>query len=369
VRGLGSKIGAEAAIAPDYKLLKTKGMSLPGNAELKAGVVANAGGFGFYRTAYPAAVAGSIAGKLDALNPAERLCFLSDHAALATAGKIPVEQYLNVLKSYRHETNFAVWNCIIDCFRKLDRFVQADSRAAFSKLINNVLKEEYERLGWESKPDESAPVRLVRGEVIRTLGTLGANSEVIAKARQILADYVNDANSANPDVLDAVTEVVAFNGNQKDFETIKSLWKKAGNPELEHRNLFALAAFRDKSVLQKALPLTLSKEVRSQDAPKLLYRFFESNDSKLDAWKFMKEHWPQIKKAYAPHMLSRLAEAPQDLCTQENYLDAKAFFTVNKIPDGTSDIARMLEKLKINVQFNQHSGKALNSWLTKNAEN
>lgn len=373
VRDLSAKLepdaNGRAEVKPDYSLVKERSASLKAPSAASEGLFANAGGWGFYRSEYAAALSGKISTKLSSLNAAERLCFLSDHAALATASKIPVTQYLTVLKAYRGETDAAVWNCMVDCFQHLDRFVAPSERNDFAKFVRHVLKEEYERLGWDSKADESAPTRLVRAQIISTLGTLGADPDVIARARKIFAEYVKDPNSANPDLLDAITNVVAYNGGKSDFDTIKSLWKKAANPEIEHRNLFALAGFRDKSMLEQGLALTLSNEVRSQDAPKMLAGFFDTTDAKQAAWQFMKSHWPQIKRRYAAHMLPRLSEAPQSLVTQKEYLEVNSFFASNKVKGGESDVSRMLEKLQINVLFGQRSGKALNSWLKENASN
>jgi len=350
-------------VKPEYTLVKGKSQTIKSAAAKSKALVANAGGYGFYRTEYTVEMSKILASKLSSMVPAGRLCFLSDHAALATAGKIPVGQYLDVLKMYSSETDLSVWNCIIDSLTKLDRFVDSAERADYAKFVRHMLKDEYERLGWEAKADEEAPVRLLRAQIIDTLGTLGADQDVIAKARKIFADYVSDPQSASPDVLDAVTDVVAYNGGKADFETIKTLWHKATTPEVEHRNLFALGGFRDTTVVAEALPITLSKDVRSQDAPKLLSHFYDVTDAKSAAWKFMKAHWPEIRKQYAEHMLARLSEGPQSLISEAEYNDVKAFFAANKVPEGSSNVARMLEKLRINVQVKQHSGKVINAWL------
>ncbi|MBX9724934.1 MAG: M1 family metallopeptidase [Candidatus Obscuribacterales bacterium] len=327
------------------------------------GIYANAGGNGFFRTAYPGAASNKIASNLSYLSPAERLCFLSDSAALSLAGKIPVEQYLEVLRSYKSETDYAVWDAIVDSIRVLNRFVEAKSKPAFAKLVRSLLQDEYKRLSWEAKPDEAATVGLTRGRIIDSLGTFGEDEEVISRARKVFAEYLKDPKSASPDILDAVSNVIAYNGGKADFETFKAQWKKAGTPELEHRNLFALAGFRDKTLVDEALALTVSKDVRSQDAPKLLAQIFENDDAKVAAWKFMSTHWAQLKKLYAPQMLARLSEAPASLSSADQYQEVKSFFATNKTPESASHVARMLERLKINSEFKKRSAAALNAWL------
>ncbi len=354
------------AFEPKYELQSNKTMSVPAKSGL---LFANGAGYGFYRTQYEGGLDQKLKDKLNSMLPTERLCFLGDHAALCFSGKIPVAQFLDVLKLYKGETNFAVWECILDSFKKLDRFVDPASRPAFSRLVRYVLNDEYKRLGWQTTLTEPEPARIVRGNLISVLGTIGEDGPVIEESRKVFAQYAANPDAPNPDVLDAVVHVIAYNGGYKDFELMKQLWKKADNPEREHRDLFALAAFRKPELVTAALNLTLSTEVRKQDASKLLAEFFEDNSAKVAAWNFMKTRWPQIKQTFAPHMLARLSEAPQSLTSENNYQEVKAFFVANKVPDGAASISRMEEKLKINVQFKQKSGKDLNLWLNENVKN
>ncbi len=349
-------------IVPKYNLLDSKNSSLKA---AESNTFINAGGLGFYRTKYSADLDQKLKNQIVMMNSIERLSFLSDHAALCLAGKLPVGQLMEVLKAYKSETNFVVWDCIIDSLRKLDRYITAEGRPGFAKFVRFLLSDEYKRLGWESHSGEPEPLKLVRGNVISMLGTIGEDTEVIEKSRKVFNDYAKDPASTNPDVLDAAVHVVAYNGTQKDFDELKQLWKKADNPEREHRNLFALASFRKPELTKSALELTLSKEVRIQDAPKLLAEFFDDSTTKLAAWSFMRSHWQQIKKTFAPSMLARLSDAPSSLATSENLKEANAFFSSNKIPDGTANINRMLEKVKINSQFADRSAKELNTWAKK----
>lgn len=347
-----------------FELVSAKAASL---VESKAPGFANGGGTGFYRCMYDAELNDELKDSLKNMAPAERLCFLGDHQALAFAGRIPVGQYLDLLKAYKSETNFAVWDYILDGLKKLDRFVEPASRPAFAKFVRYVLTDEYKRLGWQSQSGEPEPHGLLRGNVIAVLGTLGEDPEVIAKARDIFAEYEKNPSAPNQDVLDAVCRIVAYNGNQRDFDHMRLLWKKADSPEREHRNLYALAYFRQPELIKSALNLSIGKELRKQDAPKFLYELFDDNTAKVAAWGFMRTHWPQIKQAYAPHMLAKLAEAPASLTSETAYKQLSSFFAINKIPEAAAGTSRMLEKVRINVQFQKTSAKSLNAWLKQTA--
>lgn len=351
-------------IVPDYQLSSSKRATL--NAKPEA-VYANAGGFGFYRTLYDDKLDQQIASNLRLLSPVERLCFLNDHLSLAIAGKMPVQRLLEVMRAYNNETEYAVWETLIAALKQINRIVEPNTRPAFSNYIKSIVQNEYHKLGWASTDkNEAAPTRLLRGQIIGLLGTIGQDKEVISKAREKFAQYLNGKGDVDSDLLDGITDVVAYNGSAKDLSSFKSLWKKAASPEVEQRALYAMAKFRQPELVQSGLSMTVGKEVRAQDAPKLLAEFFNENDAKLLAWGFLKTHWTQIQQLYAPHMLSKLAESPATLNDEKDYSDVKAFFETHKVPEGASSVSRMLEKLKINVQFKQRSGKELNKWLQEN---
>lgn len=369
----GRKNSSEA-VKSFYELLSHAGAAIAlstGNnnsdKSKPACVSANASGNGFYRIDYPAAISKLLAKKyLGSMTDGERLCFLSDHAALAIAGRIPVQNYLDLLKDYKSETNYAVLGALIDYMQQIHRFVDPAVEQSFAKMVRFVLNDEYKLLGWEPKVDEPVPARLARARVFEALGTFGQDADVIGKARKQFADYLQNPASANPELLDAITHVVAYNGTNKDFEAMKKLWQTAKTPEQEHRNLYALALFRNEALVRATLELMLSKEVRSQDAPKIIGELFANDAANTATWNFVKSHWAQIKKQFAPHMLAKLSEGPASLTSPAVYADVKAFFSVNKVSGGASSIARMLEKLRINVQFNQRCGKELNAWLKAN---
>ncbi len=352
-------------ITPQYELSSSRIASLNTRPDT---IFANGGGFGFYRTLYDdERLNNRIVANLHLMSPVERLCFLSDHAALATSGKIPVARLLKVMQSYKNESEFAVWETIFSTLKYIDRFVEPNTRPSFSNYIKALLQNEYKKLGWASTDQaEAAPSRLLRGHIISVLGTIGQDREVINKSREKFAQYLKAADSVDSNLLDAISEVVAYNGSAKDLASFIELRKTASTPEVEQRALYALARFRQSDLVQQCLKMTVSKDIRAQDAPKVLAEFFNENEAKLLAWNFLKTNWSKIQELYAPHMLAKLAESPASLTDGKDYLDVKTFFEIHKIPDGATSVSRMLEKLKINVQFKQRSAKELNKWLQEN---
>ncbi|MBY0358838.1 MAG: M1 family metallopeptidase [Candidatus Obscuribacterales bacterium] len=327
-------------------------------------LTANSGGYGYYRVAYPEPVLRSIAPQVETkLNGAERLGLLSDQYALAVAGKIKVQDYLNLLSAFKKDSDVVVWETLLRQLSFLDRFVSKAERPQFEAFVRFLLADIHNKLGWEASADERPMLKIIRGQVIGTLGTVGQDKKIIAEARKKFAQYVKKANSVNPDLVDAITSIVAYNGSVADFETIKTLWKKAGNPEVEKRNLFALSVFREPALIERCLNMTLDKEVRTQDQPHLLRSLLHNEEAKFRAWEFMQKNWLTINKLYSTQMVAGLSAGPDTFISEEKYKEIKAFFATHKVEAGESDIARMLERLQINVRFAKGAALDLNKWL------
>ena len=327
------------------------------------GFVANSGGYGFYRTIYPAANQKKILANLNLLSAGERLGLVGDQYSLAVAGAIPVESYLETLRAFKHEQDAGVWEIIVTQLGYVDLFVDKPNKSAYASFVRELLNEEYQKLGWEQKANEPASMRLVRASIIGMLGTVGEDKEVIEKARRLFADYLKNPESVAADLLDPVTTIVAYNGGAKEFDEMKTLFKSAPTPEVELRNLHALTAFRQPALMANVYKMILTKEIRTQDSPKILSSFFSNPEARHSTWTFIKTHYADLKKIYSQQVLGRLSALPSSFKTQEMYNDVQSFFAAHRIPEGETDKNRMLEKLRIAVRFNQKSGQALNKWL------
>lgn len=324
---------------------------------------ANAGGFGFYRTKYPSDVHKQIQNNLNLLSAGERLAFLGDQYSLAIAGNIPVESYLDSLNLFREEQDLGVWETMLREIGFLDLFVDKSSKPAFASFVRNLLKNEYERLGWEEKAGESSSARIIRGSIIGMMGTIGEDKEAITRARKMFGEYLKNPDSVPADLIGPVTSIVSYNGSRKEFNEMKALFKKPATPEIEQRNLFALSNFREPALIEELHKMILSKEVRTQDSQHLLGALFANTETKLNTWNFLKSHYGDLKKLYSQQVLGRLAAYPGSFITQGIYNDVQAFFASHPVPEGETDKNRMLEKMRIAVKFNVRSGKALNQWL------
>ena len=101
-----------------------------------------------------------------------------------------------------------------------------------------------ERLGWEAQPGETELERQLRGDLLRTVGTLGDDPATQERARALYARYREDESAVDPNVLPALIAIVAAAGGETEYDEFLQRFKAARSPQEEQRYLYALAAFR-----------------------------------------------------------------------------------------------------------------------------
>jgi puromycin-sensitive aminopeptidase len=299
------------------------------------------------------------------LSPAERLCLLSDEWALAMAGHIPVSQYLDLTSYYRADSDPSVVETLVGQLNYLHAMVDDPERPAMETCIRDRLSPAFNRLGWRAQPGEPDLTRILRGRVIEALGTTGQDEQVIARARGLFARYLKEPDSVDPNLLDAITEIVAYNGDSSDYDIIRQCWLEAETPEVEERNLLALGAFRRPALIRKSLALTLSHELRAQDAPHLLKTILGNRDGRRLAWKFIKDHWGEIVDRFPMNMVPRVVSAAGSLNSPQEEADLRAFFRSHPVTAGQRAVARTIERVSINARFKQRAVQDLSNWLSK----
>ena len=148
-------------------------------------VVANEGGHGFYRVRYgPDLLTALLRAPTEKMTAVERFNLLNDTWAATLAGMLPVTDFLNLTAHLKGETDRHAWVPLLASFGFLARVVPRDLRPHLERLVRNRLGDVAARLGWSSGEAEDDLVRELRGEILRTMGTLGNDPDVQREARR-----------------------------------------------------------------------------------------------------------------------------------------------------------------------------------------
>ena len=341
-------------------------LELPGRPEW---VVVNEGGHGFYRVGYAPQLLGRLTdAPSDVLTPVERFNLINDAWALTLAGLTPAAEYLDLTARFKEEGDRNVWAALLASFAYLNRIIEPGDRARMEALVRDRMGAAGARLGFAPAPGEDELVRQLRGEFLRTIGTLGNDAVVQARARVLYAAYRQDPFSVDPDVLAALIAVLAHGGGEAEYAEFLGKFKTAQTPQEEQRYLSSLAGFRDAGLLRQTLQLAVNGEVRTQDAPYLVRSLLMNVHARDLAWQFVKDNWETMERQYPLGGLRRMCEGITALVTPALEQDVREFFASRKISLGGKTQEQHLEQLRIAVTFRAREARSLATYLARFGE-
>lgn len=311
---------------------------------------------GYYRVNYPENWLRSITSKgLDQLSVSERITLLADQWSLTFAGLSPLSNYLQLFAEYDNQSEPQLIEARIEALDSLYGMLDASSLPAFERYARARLSSTGDKLGWSPKPHESDLVRSARGDVILALGTIGQDAPTIAEARKQFSVFLSDPKKVDPDLLNSIFKIVAFNGDEKTYQKIESLWRTAKTPEERVRCIMALPYFRKPELIDRTLKFSLGNEIRLQDAPRLMSMVLSTPHGKQPGFKFLKENFATIKKRFptpsVPHVVSSL----ESLCTTSEEKELNSFVASTPIPAGRKRIQQAMERVHNRVAFRERS--------------
>ena len=320
-------------------------------------IYVNTEGTGFYRARYaPDLRAALVTHAQTDLSAIERYGLVDDIWASVLAGDLEAHDFLDVAEAFREETDLSVWQRIIAGLTALDRIVDGDGRAALHTRVRGLISPAYEELGPEPRPEDSDRDRALRGVLFEALGVLGGNIDVQSRAHVIL-----DIGALEPDpaLVAASVNIVAATGTSADFDEFIRRMKNAPTPQEELRYLGALADFPDPDLIARLVRMTLTDEVRSQNAPLLLRRALSNRDAGEIAWFFVSSEWEAITTRLPSNSIARFLEGIRGLSKSGTAAEVMAFFETHEVPQGDKILAQHLERLEVNVALRQRESERL----------
>lgn len=324
-------------------------------------LMVNATGNGYFRTNYkPGQLALLHEQNLpELLTVSERVSLLSDLFATSVAGLLPIDLYLQSLEKFARDQDPYVLGLVISQISELEQLLEPSSKSGYQAFVVKCLKTQLDRLGYERKPGDDDLTAELRSRLIKTLGTIGNDKQVIAFCRDKFEAYLADDKSLDGDLLSPIVQVMAYNGDSDEFVRIEEAWRNSTTPEARSRNLFALAAFRDKECVEKALNLCFNKEVKAQDVPHLLARLIGSSDSQAAAFKFLGEHWQEIYDKVGERKMPDIVEACRNFNKPGQLETLKAFIAAHPMPSGRRSAAKTIEFATIGTNFKAKQSSSL----------
>ena len=116
---------------------------------------------GFYRTYYSPEMITRLLPVIQSLSPVDRLGIENDLFALSVAGVSRTVDFLNILSSFKNETNYTVWSDIDSNISSLGVIIQnTNYYKSFQDFVIWLYKPVLEKLGWDPRADDGKCIRV-----------------------------------------------------------------------------------------------------------------------------------------------------------------------------------------------------------------
>ncbi len=362
------KQGGETGKSQSKCVLLTKkqdNFALPGCGSW---LMANAGAQGYYRTGYSSDAIRAIGQDIEKkLTPAERIVLLNDSWSSIRVGEQPIGDYLALAESLQSDRTRAVVEEVTEQLEYIsDHFVTDSDREGYEQWVRRLLTPMAQELGWTPKPGESDETKTLRCRVMHTLGYAGRDLEVLAEARKLTEQALDNPAALDHTIAFTTFSLAAQNGDAVLYDKVMDHLQKKGASLEEYYLYFQTSArFSDPKLLQRTLEYALTPAVRSQDTLGLISVVMENPAGTKVAWDFVRGHWPEIEKVGGGFTSGEVVAATSVFCDAGMRDEAQEFFATHKVPTAERTLKQSVERMNYCVDLKSRQTPQLSSWLER----
>jgi puromycin-sensitive aminopeptidase len=307
-------------------------------------VVVNAGGHGYLRVGYDDALRSRVLGELDTLTVIDRYNLVDDAWNEVVAGRLAAADFLTFVEGFAGCRDLPVWQSIAIGLRGTGRLLTGDAYEAFRARVATLVRPVIADLGWDAVEGEADLRAKLRGLLVGTLAVLGNDTDAQARCRAIL-----DGASTDPELVAAATNAVAANGTDADYDDFLSKFRTATTPQDQLRYLYSLAEFPEADQIARTVELAFSGEVRSQNAPFVLYRCIANRHHGVTSWQTLRQRWDEANERFPNNTIVRMIDSVKLLTAPDVVADVQSFFSEHPIPQAKKGLDQMLERQRVNA--------------------
>ena len=326
---------------------------------------ANAEGKGYYRTKYPTDTYAKIVANVETgLTPEERILLLGDEWAQVRANKARVGDYLNLAAAVKEDSSGTVIETALGSVAAIYSRIaaSAEERDAISAWVRQTFKPSLERLG-PPAPDDTPEKRELRAALFGAVGNIGKDPDVIAQAKELAANYLNNQQSVDPTLAETAMAIAAINGDSALYDRLQKEAETSTNPELQEGSLRLLAEFKDASLEKRSLDYTVSGKVRNQDSVIELIIMLQGTDTRDLAWNYIKQNWDKVHAQLTTSMGGYLVSGTGSFCSAEKRDEVVSFFNAHKVPASERALARARDQINDCIELRSLQEPNLKTWI------
>jgi len=326
---------------------------------------ANAGGKGYYRSAYaPQQYAALVAHAESDLSPEERISLAGDEWAQVEANKATAGDYLDLAAALGADPSANVIATAMGNVGAIaDRVASTkEERDALAVWVRRTFTPEYKKLGAPA-PGEAPNTRELRAALFALLAYRGEDPDLIAESRRIADKYLSDPASVDPTLGQTALGVAAEHGDAALFDRLQKEYETSSDPERQNLALRLLVQFIDPSLLERALEYSVSSKVRNQDSVIQIAIALQIPENREAAWNFVQTHWDQVRAEFTTDLGAALVEYSGSFCTAAAHDEVKNFYSTHPVAASDVELRHALEHIDGCVELRRLQEPNLQKWL------
>jgi hypothetical protein len=328
----------------------------------------NVGGYGYYRYSLDEKRWASFAGVIEKQDDNARVAFLNNLWAQVESGSLAPDVLLKVLPAFDSDTSRVVVDTEIDVLGEFNRkIVSSAATAAFAKYVTARLTPHMKALP-VAKPGGAAPsedVVLERRSLFRALGEIANDPATLAEANKLALAWLADPTSVDGDMARVAVTLGSRRVGTERIDALRAAMKSAKNPNDQKTALLALSDFDDAVILDKALDVALTDEVRTQDVALLLLNAVWHPSTERAATDWIVNHWDAIRAKLPGFLAGRIFWLAGRACTKQEIDETTTFFTAKSadVEGSARPLAEGLEAAGLCRALSEKDGDAVDRFF------
>lgn len=322
--GLPDTLMEETVIIKDFKRLAEQNQE---NGPLRL----NTANTAHYLSDYQGELLETILDNFDTLDTTSKLQIIQERRLLAESGEISYDQLVPLLTKLASESSYLVVSAASQLINGLERFLDEDSFAEkrFKTLVQAVNQQNYKRLGFEKRAEESDEDEMVRQLTLSNM-TYADDDDVAEKSQQIFAANKDDIEG----IPAAIRSFVLINELKRaESQELVSLYLdayvKTNDGTFRRELAAALSHTKQVQTLERLVEALKDKDiVKPQDLSLWYAVLLRKPFAQETVWTWARENWQWIKKTLGGDMsFDAFVVIPANIFKTQIRLDEyKAFF-------------------------------------------
>ena len=326
-------------------------------------VVANAGGYGFYRTSYSDELFAALLDHVESLGDNERYALVSDTLGLVRNGQLSTTNFLDLVAQFAGEEEQAIWSVITGGLGLIEHHALAEeAREGFERFVSDLVGPALERLGWDVEPSDSDLDRKLRGDLIATMGNLASDRGTIERCHSLVADLLA-GESLDPEIATSALAVFARNGAADEYETLWNVYRESTTPLDQVRYLRSVATVATEEQAISTLDKVVEGDIRAQDGFWVLARLLMGKAGPV-VWEHSRARWDDVIAAMPGMTRTRIAEGISALSQPEVAASVRGHFAEFPVPEAARSVEQNLEKLDANIALRERETDVVTEYFS-----